>query len=204
MDGAYSEEDVVQSVSQKPMGMFNCHKATPADKAIGNFVASGGTFRVPAPPTCSKCHTARGLAADVGADGVILCTAGPCRMRVDAYLCTSDDCGEWVSADGADDGIVIYTPCTAASAVLMRQWALSLVLDGTTYASSFEAWSRSYFDRRDAGTAAACRMWARQTINKVFNAAVRLMTDKPPIWCFSCSSCQDSERHFRMVTADGI
>lgn len=204
MEGAYSEEDVVQSVSQKPMGLFNCHKATLADKAIGDLVANGGTFHVLAPKSCPKCHAARGSAVDVGADGVILCTAGPCRMRIEAYLCTSDDCGEWVSADGANDGIVIYTPCTAASAALMRQWAFAMVLDGTTYASSFDSWCRSYFDRRDAGTAAACRMRGRQTINKVFNAAVRLMTDDPPIWSFSCTSCQDADGRFRVVTADGI
>lgn len=201
---AFSEADVVQSVSQKPIGVFNCHKATRADNEIGQLVAKGGTLHVPAPAACPKCKTARGSAPDIGSDGVILATAGPCRMRIEAYLCPSDKCGEWVSADGVDQGLVIYTACTAASAVLMRAWAFALVLAGTTYASSFEAWRRSYLDRRDAGTAKACRIRAKKTVNKVFNAAVRLMTDDPPVWCFSCVACQDSDGRFRAVTADGI
>jgi len=109
-----------------------------------------------------------------------------------------------VSADGSEIGIIIYTPCTAASAVLMRRWAFALVLAGTTLAASFGQWRRCYLDRRDAGKAVACRIRGKQTINKVFNAAVRLMTDDPPIWCFSCSTCQDSDGRFRVVTDDGI
>ena len=203
-DVAFSEADVVQSVSQKPMGLFNFHRATRTDKEIGELVGNGGTYHIPEPVTCPQCKQDRGSAPDVGSDGVILSTAGPCRMRLDAYLCPSDTCGEWVSADGCAQGVVIYTPCTAASAVLMRQWAFALALDGTTYASSFEAWRRSYLDRRDTGTATTCRNRTRQTINKVFNAAVRLMTEDPPIWCFSCSNCQDADGRFRVVTADGI
>lgn len=204
MDAVYSEEDVTQSVSQKPIGLFNCRKAIEVDEAIGKVVASGGVFHVPAPPCCPKCGTVRGSAADVSTEGVVLCTAGPCGMRVGAYLCPADNCGEWVSADGAKEGVVIYTQCTAASAVLMRQWAFALVLDGATYASSFDSWRRLYLDRRDAGKASASRLRGRQTINKVFNAAVRLMSDDPPLWTFKCSACQDKDGRFRVVTADGI
>lgn len=203
-DTAYSEADVAQSISQNPIGMFNCRKATLADAEIGELVAKGGILRIAAPGCCPKCNTPRGSAADVGADGVILATAGPCNMHLEAYLCLSDQCGQWVSADGRDQGIVIYTSCTAASAVLMRQWAFALILDGTTYASSYESWRRLYLDRRDAGNAAACHIRGKQTTNKVFHAAVRLMTDDPPMWCFSCPTCQDSDGRFRVVTADGI
>ncbi|KAK1858017.1 hypothetical protein I4F81_000631 [Pyropia yezoensis] len=168
---AYSEADVVQSVSQKPIGLFNCHRSTVTDAGIGELVAKGGTYRISAPACCRKCSTPRGAAPDIGSTGVILCSAGPCPMRLEAYLCPSTKCGEWVSADGGEQGVVIYTACTAATSVLMRQWAFALVLDGTTYASSSETWRRSYLDRRDAGKASACHIRAKQTINKVFNAA---------------------------------
>jgi len=203
-DVAFSEADVAQSVSQKPMGLFICHKATRTDKEIGELVGMGSTYRVLAPVTCPKCKQDRGSAPDVGSDGVILPTAGPCRMRLDADLCPYDTCGEWVSADGCAQGVVIYAPRTAASAVLMCQWAFALALDSTMHASSIEARRWSYFDRRDAGTATTCRIRARQTINRVFNAAVRLMTEDPPIWCFSCSTCKDADGRFRVVTAEGI
>lgn len=199
----YSEADIVQSVSQKPIGMFNCHKSTRADAEIGQLVAEGGTLCVAAPPVCPKCKVPQGAAPDVRSDGVVLCSAGPCKMHLKAYICSTQKCG-WVSVDGREYGIVIYTSCTAASAVLMRQWALGLVLSGITFASSFEAWRRQYLDRRDAGTAAACRMRGKKTINKVFNAAVRLLTDDPPEWCFTCPTCQDPDGRWRVVTADGI
>lgn len=201
---AYSEADVVQSVSQKPIGLFNCHRSTVTDAGIGELVAKGGTYRISAPACCRKCSTPRGAALDIGSTGVILCSAGPCPMRLEAYLCPSTKCGEWVSADGGEQGVVIYTAFTAATSVLMRQWAFALVLDGTTYASSYETWRRSYLDRRDAGKASACHIRAKQTINKVFNAAVRLMTDNPPQWAFTCGTCQDEDGRFRVVTADGI
>ena len=203
-NAAYAEEDVVQSVSQKLVGLFDCHKATRTDKAIGEFVAKGDIFHIPAPAACPKCGSSRGVAADIASDGVILATAGPCRMHVEAFVCQSESCGEYVSADGVEVGVIIYTPCTAASAVLMRKWAFAMVLDGTTYASSFESWRRAYLDSRDAGTAKACCIRGKQTVNKVFNAAVRLMTDAPPVWCFSCKTCQDTDGRFRVVTADGI
>jgi len=78
------------------------------------------------------------------------------------------------------------------------------VLDGTTFASSFEAWRRAYLDRRDAGKAKDCRIRAKKTVTEVVNAALRLMTDQPPLWSFSCSSFQDSGGRFRVVMADGI
>lgn len=198
---AFAEPDIVQSISQKPIGMFNCHRATQADAEIGEVVAKGGTFRMAAPAVCPQCKAARGSEPDVGTDGVVLATAGPCVMHLEAYFC---ECGKLVSADGREHGVVAYTSCTAASAVLMRQWAFALVLSGITYAVSFEAWRRQYLDRRDAGKAKLCRIRGKMTVNKVFNAAVRLMTDDPPSWCFTCSACQDSDGRFRVVTADGI
>lgn len=92
-------------------------------------------------------------------------------MHLDTYMCSTQTC-EWVSVYGRENGIVIYTACTAASAVLMRKWAFALVLAGIAFSSSFEAWRRQYLDRRDAKTAGACRIREKKTINKVFNAAV--------------------------------
>jgi len=79
LDATYSEEDVVQSVSQKPMGMFNCHEATSTDVALGELVAKGGVFHIPAPSCCPKCKSPRGSAADIGSNGVIMASAGPCK-----------------------------------------------------------------------------------------------------------------------------
>jgi len=66
--------DVVQSASQKPIGVINCHKATLADKTIGGLVASGGIVHISAPTCCPKCKTDRGSAADIGLEGVIIAT----------------------------------------------------------------------------------------------------------------------------------
>ncbi|KAK1863943.1 hypothetical protein I4F81_006495 [Pyropia yezoensis] len=62
-------------------------------------------------------------------------------MHLDTYMCSTQTC-EWVSVYGRENGIVIYTACTAASAVLMRKWAFALVLAGIAFSSSFEAWRR--------------------------------------------------------------
>jgi len=79
---ARSEADVLQLISQKPLGIFNCHKATRRDLDIGELISKGDTKKIAAPPTCPKCKTARGSTADLGSDGIILGSAGPCHMHL--------------------------------------------------------------------------------------------------------------------------
>lgn len=79
-----------------------------------------------------------------------------------------------------------------------------MIFNGTTYASLFDLWRRSYLDRREAGKASACRIRAKQTMNKVFNTAVRLMTGLPRAWAFMCSRCQEEAGRYLVSTADSI
>lgn len=199
--------DVEGARSQLPIPMYNCPKSVRVNSLVCSYVEMGKTFVVKAPPCCPKCDTLKVRLEMQWEDGVIMCSGGYCKMRIESFWCSTAACKTRIYADGRDIGLVIWSSSTAATAVILRDIGREMTTSGSTFGACFRHWHNKYVDLRDSGShpemeEASTR--SRQTITPLFYWAVYLMTRDPPVWAFRCSSCQDKNGRYRVVTADGI
>jgi len=114
---------VVKDISRLELSPFNCNKAVQVDTALMDAARNGKVYKVAAPDECPKCGTPRGEAMSDAANGTVLSCVCIGRMELDACNCVNDECGAWVCAEGRKEGLVIFTPGTAASVMLLRHFA---------------------------------------------------------------------------------
>jgi len=125
------QHKAVYSISQMLISPFDCNRSVQVDMDIMDHARSGRPFVINCPDACRLCYTPRGDAADESQDGTILCYDKFCRMLLRGYTCTNKKCIAWVIVDGREDGIVIYSPATAASASLVRRFFHEVAVEKT-------------------------------------------------------------------------
>ncbi|KAK1859203.1 hypothetical protein I4F81_001800 [Pyropia yezoensis] len=128
-------------------------------------------------------------------------------MLLESYVCAGKGCETRVFPDGRDTGLVIWSASTAATAVVMRDMAREMCTSGSTFGACYRHWKNKYVDLRDSGFYSGMAKVpgrSRQTGACLFFHSVNLMTMEPPLWAFSCSTCQDKDGRWRIITADGI
>lgn len=201
--GRKAARRAVQPISQKPLSPFDCNKSVLVDVDILDHARRNKVYVVAAPDECSSCGEARGSAPLApGRRGTILCQMGFCRMQLDGYVC--GQCSKWVCADGREQGIIILTSCTAASASLVRHFCHEVAVEGDAFAKTFKSWWVKAVGRSRAGVFPVLSLSrSRRTVSKLMAAGLRLMSIDPPAWTFDCDTCCADGR-FRVITADGI
>lgn len=135
-----------------------------------------------------------------------MCSMGYCDMTVESF-CSTKSCSRQIYPDGQAEGIVLLSSSTAATAIIMRDMAREVTTGGSTFNACYRRWYNKFADLRDLGVFPAMmnvKAKSRKTITPLFFLSLRLMCKDPPLWAFRCSSCEDKDGRFRVVTADGI
>lgn len=124
-----------------------------------------------------------------------------------SYTCQKAKYGARVVADGRDTGIIIGSASTASTSLVMRDIAREMTTSGSTFGACYRHWLDKYMDLRDAGifpSMASVTVKSRQTVTSMLFLAAHLMMKDLPLWAFRCSSCQDKDGRWRVITAYGI
>jgi len=202
--GGVGAPRITKAIFHKKLSAFNCNKSVQVDTAIMDAARDGKVYVVPAPAECPKCGTPRGEAAADVSEGTVLSEMCIADMHMDAYNCSNDDCGMWVCAEGRKEGLVILSPGTAASVMLVRHFASQVAVEGNPFFQTFRTWWVATQQRRRAGvwsTTTAGR--GRRTVARLMSVGLRLMGIDVPDWPFFCVTCCDGDA-IDVVTADGI
>lgn len=161
-------------------------------------------YKIPAPLECPKCGTAPGDAEADPSKGVVLSEVSIGLMELDAYTCSSDDCGSWVCAEGRAEGLVVLSPSTVASVTLVRHFASQVVVEGNPFSQVFLMWWIAAQHRRRAGVwSSAAPGRGRRSVSRLLSVGLRLMGKDTPDWTIFFSTCCDGD-DIEVVTADGI
>jgi len=202
------EDDVVEGArSRLPLPMYNCLKAVCVNLDVCELMRVGKPLVVQAPEQCNKCGTTKGTAELLVEDGVIMCSGGYCKMELQSFECQKAECKARVYPDGREAGVVLLSSSTAATVKIMRDMAHAMTTSGSTFGACHRQWHSNYASTRDSGrypSMANVPTRSRQTITTLFWWTLHLMTKSPPLWAFTCCSCQDKDGRFRVLTADGI
>jgi len=191
------------SISQQQISAFNCKRSIQVDADVFDHGRRNKPYKIPSPTRCGKCGAPRGATEPKPApEGTMLSHMGFSTMVVDGYKC--NNCKVWVCADGREEGVVILSPTTAATASLVRHFCQEVAVEGDPFTKLFRSWWVLAKGRSAAGvmrSVTASR--SRRTVSRLMSTGLALMNKAPPDWPFDCSACCDGER-FRVVTADGI
>ncbi|OSX78935.1 hypothetical protein BU14_0094s0012 [Porphyra umbilicalis] len=126
------------SVSQQPISFFNCKRSIFVDVDVFDHARRKQPYTIPAPTHCDKCGAARGAAESKPApEGTMLSHMGFGTMILDGYKCAS--CNVRVCVDGREDGIVILSPATAATASLVRHFCQDVSVEGDPFTKVFRS-----------------------------------------------------------------
>jgi len=193
-----------KAISRLELSPFNCDKSVQVDTALMDAARSGKAYVVPAPIECPKCGTPRGNATADRSKGTVLSTVCIGQMELDAYNCSNSECGAWVCAEGRKEGLVILSPGTAASVMLVRHFASQVAMEGNPFSQTFRTWWIAAQQRRRAGVWSSTTPGrGRRTVSRLLSAGLRLMGKNAPDWPFFCGTCCDGDV-IDVVTADGI
>ena len=195
---------IVKAISHLELSAFNCDQSVKVDMDLLYAARDGKTYFVPAPEKCPTCATPRGSAAADPSKGTVLSEICVGEMELDAYTCSNKECGKWVCAEGRKEGLVILSPCTAASVTLVRHFASQVAVEGNPFSQTFRTWWTSALERRRAGVwSSATPGRGRRTVSRLLSVGLRLMGKDAPFWPFFCDTCCDGDE-IDVVTADGI
>jgi len=195
---------VVKAISRLELSPFNCDKSVQVDTELMDAARSGKVYVVPAPVECPECGTPRGEAKADPSTGTVLSTVCIGKMELDAYSCTNVECGAWVCAEGRKKGLVILSPGTAASVMLVRHFSSQVAVEGNPFSQTFRTWWIAAQQRRRAGVWSSTTPGrGRRTVSRLLSVGLRLMGKNAPDWPFFCSTCCDGDQ-IDVVTADGI
>lgn len=116
-------------------------------------------------------------------------------------------CEQQVYPGGRQQSVVILSCTTAASATVLRDMERDMYTSGSTFGGCHRRWSNKYADLWDSDAFPAMKVVktkSRQTVTSHLFMDMRLMCKEPPLWAFRCSSCQEKDGRFRVMTAHGI
>ncbi|OSX80735.1 hypothetical protein BU14_0033s0079 [Porphyra umbilicalis] len=177
----------VHVLHTRHLGQSDAMAATPAvDTALMDAARNGRVYVVPAPAKCPKCGTSRGEAPPDPSKGTVLSAVCIGQMELDAYNCSNKDCGMWVCAEGRKEGLVILSPGTAASDMLVRHFTSQVAVEDDPFAQICRTWWIAAQQRRRASVWSSttpgrgCR-----TVARLLSAGLRLMGMDVPDWPFS-------------------
>lgn len=212
-DGGFKSEDEVDGArSSLPLPVFKCAQSVRANTRACAAMEQGEVFFIAAPSVCPKCSAKKAECSTQKDAGTIMCTTGHANMEIESFWCNNKDCEIRVFPNGKEAGVVIWSSITAATAVVMRDFAREMTTNGTPLNSCYPTCFNRYVDVRDSGAfpaMAETKGKTRQTVTSMFFFTMQLimstlMVKDPPIWTFRCSDRQDKDGRFRVITADGI
>lgn len=194
----------VQSISYLPLSTFNCIESVKVDVSLFDAARRDEPYVVPAPSACLECKQPRGDAPSDPASGTVLSEMCIGRLLLDAYTCTNQACGKWVCSEGRESGLVILSPCTAASVSVVRHFASQVAVEGNPFNQVFRTWWSAALGRQRAGVwSPSTPIRSRRTVARLLSAGLRLLGKDVPAWPFFCGPCCDGDA-INVVTADGI
>jgi len=192
------------SISQLPISVFDCNRSVQVDMDILDHARSGRPYVIDCPSVCRICSTPRGNAPDESQEGTILCHNAFCRMLLMAYTCSNKDCNAWVTAEGREESIIIYSPATAASVSVVRHFCHEVSVEGDTFSKVFRTWWKLACGRSRARVVTpSLTLRSQRTVARLMSTGMRLTAEHPPQWPFDCRECVKDGR-IRVVSADGI
>jgi len=137
---------------------------------------NGEVFVVPAPAKCPKGGTSRGETPPGPSKVNVLSAVCIGQMEIDASNCSNKDCGMWVCAEGRNEGLVILSPGTAASVMLVRHFASQVAVEGNPFAQIFRTWWIAAQQRRRASVwSSNSSAIGRRRVARLLSAGLRLM-----------------------------
>lgn len=140
-----------------------------------------------------------------------MCTAGPCEMTIEKFSCGNSAYLAEVYSEGRDHCIVLYSPTTAGTHVMLREVVKGVVLcNGTMGGRVSQAHSlatsviEANLNKSKFGGVPLSR--STKSIEILCRTMTRLMALSPPASLFSCSACISSENHHRLhaLCIDGV
>jgi len=199
-----TDSSMKKAISRLKLSEFDCDKSVQVDTALMDAAREDKVYIFPAPAECPKCGTPRGEAAADPSTGTVLSMMCMGQMQLDAYNCSCEDCGMWVCAQGLNERLVILSPGTAASVMLVRHFASQVAVEGSPFSQTFRTWWLSAQQRRRASVRSSTASGrGRPTVALPLSVGLRLMGMEVPAWPFLCSTCCNGDQ-IDLVSADGI
>lgn len=196
--------NVIHAVSRLDLTAFNCDRSVRVDMALLAAAKNDEVYKLFEPAKCRACQNPRGKAwADASKRGILseMCLG---MMELDAYICTNDDCGKWVCAEGRPEGLVILSPGTEASVTLVRHLASQVAVHGNPFSQAIRTWWIAAQQRLRSGAwSSKTPGRGRRTVSCLLSVGLRLTGKNTPDWPFLCETCWDGDM-IEVVTADGI
>lgn len=193
------------SVSELPIPLHDCIAAVRANAVVRALALSGGEFELKAPRHCRFCaqrdveHELLSASIRVG---VVACTRGFCRMKVNVAKCSS--CKQWVSQDGRGAHIVMLSTTSAATVTWARSMA-SGAAEGTALTTAVTRWLRTVHREVAAGVLpSSCPTRSGRVLRNIVMVALKLMVAQLPLPLFTCIHCMDADGRYKCVSADSI
>lgn len=120
----------IESISFLPLSIVNFKDSIRVERKIVQLSQRNAFFNVPAPNICTACEASRIEESRNIQKGIVLCSEGPCSMRVEIFHCS--DCSHRIHSEGRVDKIVLLTLSTAAAHVMLRNQLTGVALSNGT------------------------------------------------------------------------
>ena len=202
--------------SYLPISPINCPSSVRFDSDLAKYVKADtqaspsvtpSMFLVRAPLHCQKCGFGREEMTRKELDeGVLSCTTGPLKMKVETYRCCNLSCGSLIHEEGRSRHIVFYSFTSAATHVFMRREIQAVVLSGCTIGNRFSSYLRNRIEDRYSGVLSqAVVLRGSKTLSKLFSLTLKLIVLSPSPFFFSCNTCGVGKgNEASVVCVDGI
>lgn len=122
-----SEDEVDGARSSLPLPVFNCPQSVRANTRVCAAMEEGKVFFIAPPSVCPKCSAKKAECSTQKDAGTIMCTTGYAKMEIESFWCNNKDCEIRVFPNGLVAGVVIWCSSTAATAVVMREFAREMI-----------------------------------------------------------------------------
>lgn len=201
------DEDMDGARSREPIPLDNVPMSVRINSDVCSSMRHGKHYELKAPKCCPMCDMAKNRCAIQSETGITMCSEGYCGTLLASFWHSSPGCQTRVFPVGRSEVLVLWTSSTAATAVILRDMAGEMTTSGSKFNACYRHWNNKYVDLRDSGVFPAMadlKVRSRKTIAAVLFWGLQLMTKDPTVWAFPCSTCQEKDRRYRVVTADGI
>lgn len=201
------------AVSQLPLTPASCSRSTKMDFEICEAARRGATMVVSAPKACRFCGTPRTSRQSITeSKGVVMCTIGPCKLRVDSFKCRNPTCGRVVSVDGREYCMTFERFTTSMTHTVLRQTCEGVALGNGTLTAKIQELLKKYVTLRNANLRDnSVEPRSVKTLLRICVLGMHLMTKEPPVNFFKCPTCDppmingsDEVERMRALCIDGI